>query len=777
MKAFAIRVLASAQHFDEAKRLIAESKGQLDDWSEYWAAAAMIAIDERDFEGGARAAFECIRRDPTDYRTMLRLHHALDGLGHVDQKAVWWDRYVITRESISLGVKLIDAGGDDATIMAKLSEALKILDRPLEAVMWQAIALARSGSPDLKQSMTTLNRQRLELVKSSTGFPNDSRALCSADPTEYSMPDWLLLKSNHNELAESKSDSINENENSAVRGTPGSTAKRVDPSFKNIANSAGLKTVYRVSDRPQSDNFAMYQQGGGGVAVLDYDLDGMPDILLAQGGGWTGEPRSGSQAELLYRNTSGPDDQVRVIDVTSEANVRLNAHTFGVSAGDLNQDGFDDLACGTMDRTWIWINQGDGSFQVLPVIEPKQAESPVMRSSLGIADVTGDGWMDVFQVNYLADPTMVLPAGDAAPNKRNQLSPLDYNPAADHLFPGTSKGLGRGVQVDSVASPGLGLLIAGRMQFVQEESSRSTGKEVSSMDSSTGLSVFVANDVAADHLLFCQADGATRDSAILRGCAMGARGKPTGSMGIAHGDFDNSGSFDLFVTNFEDESNSLFLQKQGAFFERSVATGVNRISDPFVGFGTQTVDFDNDGSLELMVANGRVELPVDDHPFQQPTQLMQWAGQRFVVLEVNDTSGYFRSQHLGRAMSRLDVNVDGKSDLLATHLEAAPALLLNTTGSPNRSLGLILKGVDDTRDPIGAVATVFTDRGKRSEWMTAGHGYMSRNEPICRFGIKEGERVERIEVVWPNGQIQSISPTKQHGLFLIVQGLPAWDLN
>lgn len=153
---------------------------------------------------------------------------------------------------------------------------------------------------------------------------------------------------------------------------------------------------------------------------------------------------------------------------------------------------------------------------------------------------------------------------------------------------------------------------------------------------------------------------------------------------------------------------------------------------------------------------------------------MRWTGKKYAFTEVDDESGYFESRHLGRAMSRLDVNVDGKSDMLTTHLEAPPALILNTTDSPNRSLGLILKGVDDTRDPIGAVVT---DRGKRTEWITAGDGYMSRNEPICRFGIQAEEHVDRLEVVWPNGHVQSITPVKQDGLLLVVQGLPAWEMN
>jgi tetratricopeptide (TPR) repeat protein len=784
MKAFAIRVLASAQHIDEAKSLAATSAGQLEKWSDYWAAAAIIALDERDFEGGARAALECIRRDPTDFRTILRLHHALDGLGQHEQKALWWDRHVLTRESITLGVQLIDAGGDDAKIISRLSNVLEQLNRPLEAVMWQAIAIARSGSPTLKQSMAELNRRRLNLVESSASFPDKSFVLCGADPTRYTMPAWLKFEGKDGDaLAISNLGAINGNEKPRLfEVSSDSPSNVVDPIFSNIANSAGLKTTYRVADRPQSDNFAMYQQGGGGVATLDYDLNGMPDLFLAQGGGWAKQARSGFQSDLLYRNVSQPSGDVRVVDITEPANIRLNAHTFGVSSGDINQDGFDDLACGTMEGTRIWINQGDGSFKAMPVIEPEQTAGPIMRSSLGIADVTGDGLMDVFQVNYLSDPGMILPAGEDALGKRKQLSPLDYGPAADHLFAGNQRGIGPGVQVDSVASPGLGLLIAGRVDFAcvdpaRDESSGLDNEGPGSVGPSLRPSVFVANDVTPDQLLLCEADGATRDSAILTGCAMGARGKPSGSMGIAHGDFDGTGSLDLFVTNFEDESNSLFLQKRGAFLERSVVTGINQISDPFVGFGTQAIDYDNDGSLELMVANGRVELPVDEHLYQQPTQLMRWTDQGCVLAEVNDESGYFDSGHLGRAVSRLDVNADGKSDLVITHLEEPPALILNGTDSPNRSLGVILKGVADTRDAIGAVVTVVTDRGRRSQWVTAGDGYMCRNEPVSRFGIKARERIDRFEVVWPNGQVQRVAPVKQDGLLLIVQGLPAWQLN
>ena len=226
-------------------------------------------------------------------------------------------------------------------------------------------------------------------------------------------------------------------------------------------------------------------------------------------------------------------------------------------------------------------------------------------------------------------------------------------------------------------------------------------------------------------------------------------------MGIAVGDFDNTGSIDIHITNYENENANLFLQKQGAFQDRNVQYRLDTASRNLVGFGSQPIDYDNDGSLDLTVTNGHLDDALSIRgTYNQPIQLFCNLGDRFQLVDVTDSSDYWNSNHVGRALAKLDFNRDGKNDIVITHVEQPSALLLNQSPSTNHWLQLQLVGTDTERDSIGAKVSVICGQTKWNGWVIAGDGYLCRNENVVSFGLGQTETIDKITVDWPSGSQQ-----------------------
>ena len=732
------------------------------DTADYWAAIGTYLISQRRFEEATRALLEAADRDPTDMYSFGRLGQTLLTLDDADGSQRWIDRWDEINELIKANNRLSETSPPDPDRMADLIVLLEKLNRPLEAVLWKSIEDHQRGAMEEQQ---VANNDRLQqLVASDEGFASREDRLCGIDLNAYPLPSLEAIQ----------------------RRVAGPSDRRAQPaksptaaSFLNVAAKLGLNHAYQVAAKPQSEGFAIYQTYGGAVACLDFDLDGNSDLYFAQGGS---DPPSfqGPLSNQLYRNMpsaggrqSGArgddvgedsvgehravDDayEFKMLDVTASAEATDFRYSMGVTAGDWNQDGFADLVVANLGDDTLLINNGDGTFRHTPVIDPHdQFRVP---ASVAIADLTGDGLPDIFELSYVDDPEMIfLPKRNEARQVIKAMSPMQYAPGADRICINDGSG-GMSIQ-----------------QFNTDETDYRSGLGliVTNFDQKPGNEVFVGNDLYPDQLWVRDAtSGGWSDIAPAVGCAFGIRGSKTASMGIAVGDVDNSGTIDIHISNYQNRNSSLFLNLGESFLEKNVQYGLAEASQAVLGFGTQTLDYDNDGLLDLVVTNGHIEKAITiDEPFEQPAQLFSNVGGRFKLIDVNDPSGYWGRKHLGRGLARVDLNRDGKQDFVVTHLGEPSAILLNQTDTQGHWLQVQLVGVESERDAVGAKVTVESSVGSFRSWVTAGDGYMVRNQPVVAFGLGEANAPVRVTVDWPDGKMETFEKVATDQRMLIIEG-------
>jgi hypothetical protein len=378
-----------------------------------------------------------------------------------------------------------------------------------------------------------------------------------------------------------------------------------------------------------------------------------------------------------------------------------------------------------------------------------------LPSSVAVADVTGDSLPEIIELLYVDDPKMsqrppLRPDGNVL-----GVAVAEYQPAKDRLHVNDARGgfTTRDIGQDNeAASTGLGVV-------------------VTDFDGKPGNEIFVGNDIRANHFWVRDDQSASwSDFAPLSGCAFGNGGIMTASMGIAAGDFDRSGTADLHVTNFFLEPASFFINRGGSFEDRAIQFGLDNASRRVLGFGTQAIDYDNDGNCDLVVTNGHIEKPANaDEPFQQKPQLFANVAGRFQLADVEAGSPYFASRHLGRGLARLDFNQDGKSDFVVTHIGTPSAVLLNQTETNHHWLRIQLVGTQSERDAIGAKVEARAGQKRWSQWAIGGDGYLAKNESTLHFGLGDATLLDEVIVTWPSGKTQSFRQVGVDRQILLVE--------
>ncbi|HUQ68681.1 MAG TPA: CRTAC1 family protein, partial [Planctomycetaceae bacterium] len=418
---------------------------------------------------------------------------------------------------------------------------------------------------------------------------------------------------------------------------------------------------------------------------------------------------------------------------------------------DCDADGFDDLYITAVGPDALWCNNGDGTFS--DGSERLETNVPAWGTSAAFADVNGDGHLDLYVVNYLADsdehPRLCPNA--ASPDGYEQCAPALYDGVDDVLF--LSDGMGR--LTDATAAAGLAGL-----------GGNGLGVVISDLDGDGRVEIFVANDGEANFLLV--QDGAVAegtpsvprfvDRAIASGVALNEAGFAQANMGIAAGDYDGNGTTDLYITTFFGDAKTLFSNRGGLHFEdvsrssRLGPTGRDRL-----GFGTLFLDADNDGWLDLFVANGHVEdrtwMPHGE-PYRMRPQL--YRNERGgTMLDVSAWSGdYFQNEWLGRGVAIGDLDRDGKIDLAVSHQLAPSLVLRNETQTDQAALTLRLVGVASNRNGYGArVECVAGDTTIVREVLSGG-SFQSASAPVVHLGLGQHPHAA-VQVRWPSGIVET----------------------
>jgi tetratricopeptide (TPR) repeat protein len=746
--AFYGRAVAEAQDISELANWKTRVTESVKEHPDYWAALGIYLIGEAKFQEAVAALGEAIRLDPTDFRSMRRLFQAFRSLNDENKSIAWIDRYDVMKRMVRLSNLIGDAERPDPQWFKNMAAEMESVGRNLESILWSSVAAAYQNNG--QQTAANLSRKMRQVIADQEAFPDRNQVWCQMDLVANPLPSF---PDNFHSLA-------------ATTQTNSQDASNPMPSvidtasFRDVTGEVGLRHTYRISTDRIEKAFAIYQSVGGGVAVIDFDLDGWQDFLLAQG---AADPPDfvAKESDQLLR-TVQTNHRLGLVNVTNSAGCTDKNYTIGVTAGDWNQDGLPDLAVANLGTNRLLINQGDGTFRVRPLDE--RADYTLMSTSMAMGDVTGDSLPDLFSLNYLRDPELFKrPELDAAGNPLDAIGPLTLKTTRDNLYVNNDHGESLSTLVgadDKSACTGLGVVLTSLLNGRQ------------------GNQVFIANDVRNNQLWVRDSANEMVDVAVPLGCAYGSLGAATAAMGVASADFDGNGAIDLHVTNFIDEPVSLFMGSDDLFRDLHYRFNLAEASTNVLGFGTQALDYSNDGRPDIVVTNGHVEdLSARGQPFRMPLQLFSNQGNRFELVDM-EGSETFSKPRLGRALARLDFDRNGAEDFIVTDMLDSTALVVNETATSNHWVSLILVGTTSERDAIGAKIEVFAGQEKQTGWVTAGDGFLCKNESALHFGLGKQSAITRVVVTWPTKKEQTFdSIMVDHSNLLIEDQATAFTFN
>jgi len=517
--------------------------------------------------------------------------------------------------------------------------------------------------------------------------------------------------------------------------------------FKEVAEQVGLKFQHYNG---MTGKFYLPEITGSGVALFDFDNDGDLDVFLVQGN--VLEPNTRPNATLfgkLFRNELIPSKTLSFTDVTQKSAIVANGYGMGVAVGDINNDGLPDLYISNLGPNQMYLNKGDGKF--VDVTKESGTDDPRWSTSASFLDYDRDGWLDLMIVNYADFSVTNSPACYAATTARDYCTPRVFRAPGNRLF----HNKGNGVFEDVTVAAG-----------VDKEFGHGLGVVTADFNNDGWIDIYVSNDGDQNQLWINQKNGRFVNDALLAGCAVNRNGQTEAGMGVDAGDFDGNGTDDIFITHLMDETNTLYVNLGEALFEdRTREAGLGMPGRRYTGFGTFFFDYDNDGWLDLFVANGAVQLV----PLGQPDQLFRNTGKGSFVEIVDEPE--FSLLEVGRGAAFGDVDNDGDTDFLVTNNNGPARLFLNQVGNRNHWLGLRLVGKAG-RDMLGAQVEIVVDdkRILRRRVRTDG-GYLSGNDPRVLVGLGAATRVKAVRVRWPDGSAEEWKDVKVDQYTTLKEGI------
>jgi enediyne biosynthesis protein E4 len=478
----------------------------------------------------------------------------------------------------------------------------------------------------------------------------------------------------------------------------------------------------------------------GGVAVLDYDNDGRPDLFFANGAAQPSLRKTDPAFyNRLYRNRGDGTFE----DVTEKAGLRGEGFSVGAAAADFDNDGRTDLFVAGVNRNFLYRNRGDGTFEDITE-KAGVANQGRWAVSAGWFDYDNDGRLDLFVVNYVKwDPAREPFCGDARAGYRSYCHPKFYEGFPNTLY----RNNGDGTFTDVSERAGIARHVGKGM-----------GVAFADYDGDGYLDVFVANDTVPNFLFHNERNGTFRETAFPAGVAMNDDGRALSSMGADFRDIDNDGLPDLFVTGLTNETFPLFRNLGGGLFaDRTYASKIGAATMALSGWSAGAYDFDNDGRKELFAACGDVQDNTEQyssrHSRQSNLLLKPGTDGTFLGFDIGAPAQY-------RGAAFADLDGDGRVDIVVTALGKPPVILHNTAGPASHWLGLRLTGTKSNRDAIGARVHLTTAAGEQWNHVTTAVGYASSSEKAVHFGVGKDTVVKRVEIQWPSGKTTVLENVK-----------------
>lgn len=515
-------------------------------------------------------------------------------------------------------------------------------------------------------------------------------------------------------------------------------------SFKDVSAESGL-TVAHIST---AENRYIIESMSGGAAVFDCDDDGFLDIATINGSSVDNYKAGGDLFLTLYRQVDGASSRIpKFENITGAAGLKRKGWGMAVTAVDIDSDGKLDLFATGYGGNAVY--RGIGNCRYEDVTERSGLKGKGFMTGAAWSDHDRDGDLDLFVAGYVLVDMNKLPVFGSSvtcshKGIRVQCGPRGLPGERDFFF----RNNGEGVFEE----------IAEKIGVEDKAKYYGLGAVFADFDNDGWPDLYVANDASPNFLYRNNKDGTFSDVSFESGSSYSGAGAEQGSMGVAVGDYDHDGNFDIFITNFESEHNTLYrnLGTKG-FLDVSFPAGIGQPSRPLVGWGTSFIDLDNDGFSDLLVANGHVypqmELVKSDSQtgFRQPFLLHRNLGNGKFE-DVTRASG-LRDLPLfsSRGAAFGDLNNDGSIDVVVTNLGDKPLVLMNTTVNQNKRVTVKLIQAGKNRDAIGSRMILKTDRRIMMQEVQAGGSYLSQNDLRLHFGLGSDEKIESAEIRWANG--------------------------
>ena len=496
---------------------------------------------------------------------------------------------------------------------------------------------------------------------------------------------------------------------------------------------------------------------GPGVAFIDYDNDGWPDIFLVNGTDWPGQPAKHSTPKLYHNNHDGT-----FTEVTHKAGLDTEIFGMGVAVGDYDNDGYDDLFITAMGQSRLLHNNGNGTFsdvtQKARLLGPKE-----FSTSAAWVDYDKDGKLDLVVANYVewsldGDLYCTLDG-----KSKSYCTPESYKGTAVRLW----HNRGDGTFEDVTKKAGLG-----------DKTSKTLGIALLDYDNDGWPDLLFSNDTQPNKLYRNNANGTFTEKAVVAGVAFSEDGVARAGMGVDAVDYDRSGATSLLITNFSNQMLSLYHNEgSGLFVDEAPRSEIGRASLLTLGFGCFFFDYDLDGWPDILIANGHIDSDIQrvqpNVKYAMPPHLFRNMGKGDFAEVTKSLGSAFAAPRVGRGAAYADIGNRGRLDLLLS-TNGGPVYLFENeasgTAATSRSLRLKLVGTVSNRDGIGAVVKVTAGSDWQSQMLRSGSSYLSASELVLTYGLAQHDRADSVEIRWPSGRVETLSNVAAGQTITVTEG-------